>query len=155
LVTKGFILRSGGAPGADTAFEEGVRNGAKEIYLPWRGFNGNSSLLFEPAVDDGAMELAATLHPAWGELSPAAKKLMARNSRQILGASLSQPVSFVVCYTPDGCESEAERNRKTGGTGQAIALADRHGIPIVNVARADAVNRIAALVKDITATVKE
>lgn len=36
------ILRSGGAPGADTAFEYGAKfaGGQREIYLPWSGFNG-------------------------------------------------------------------------------------------------------------------
>lgn len=33
---EGCILRSGGAEGADTAFENGVRSlYNKEIYLPW------------------------------------------------------------------------------------------------------------------------
>jgi len=38
---KGFVLRSGGAKGADEAFENGA--GEKEIYLPWRGFRDNPS----------------------------------------------------------------------------------------------------------------
>ena len=35
-----FILRSGGADGADSYFEIGCDkgNGEKEIFLPWRGF---------------------------------------------------------------------------------------------------------------------
>lgn len=40
----GFILRSGGADGADTAFESGVvSSDMKEIYLPWKGFNGRGT----------------------------------------------------------------------------------------------------------------
>lgn len=36
LEKEGCILRSGGAEGADTAFENGVRSlYNKEIYLPW------------------------------------------------------------------------------------------------------------------------
>lgn len=65
LARHGMILRSGGADGADSAFEEGCRrvNGKMEIYLPWRGFNGNHSPLF--LVGDDAMEVAAEHHPAW------------------------------------------------------------------------------------------
>lgn len=40
----GFILRSGGAMGADTAFEKGSTN--KEIYLPWKILMVINLLLF-------------------------------------------------------------------------------------------------------------
>jgi hypothetical protein len=46
---KGWILRSGHAPGADQAFEKGCDkvNGPKEIYIPWKGFEGSTSDLYE------------------------------------------------------------------------------------------------------------
>lgn len=50
---------------------------------------------------------------------------MARNSYQILGPDLRTPADFVVCWTPDGSETEDQRTPLTGRTGQAIALADR------------------------------
>lgn len=40
LDDSGFLLRSGGADGADSAFEKFSTN--KEIYLPWDGFNGHN-----------------------------------------------------------------------------------------------------------------
>lgn len=42
MALHGAVLRSGGADGADTAFELGCdkQQGKKEIYLPWQGFNG-------------------------------------------------------------------------------------------------------------------
>ena len=42
LAIDGYVLRSGGASGADTAFEQGcdLHEGMKEIYLPWKGFSG-------------------------------------------------------------------------------------------------------------------
>jgi hypothetical protein len=139
LAGMGFTLRSGGADGADTAFESGAGE-KKEIFLPWRGFNGRDSVFFEPSRD--AQNVAAALHPAWDKLSPAAKKLMARNSHQVLSASLKNPVQFVACWTPDGCSHESERGFDTGGTGQAIALASRWGIPVFNFARPDAGERM-------------
>jgi hypothetical protein len=47
LCRQGYILRSGSAPGADSAFERGCDSlkGRKEIWLPWRGFEGNQSNL--------------------------------------------------------------------------------------------------------------
>ena len=47
LASEGYTLRSGHAPGADQAFEEGCDqvNGKKEIYLPWPNFEGSDSEL--------------------------------------------------------------------------------------------------------------
>lgn len=56
-------------------------------------------------------------------------------------------MDFVICWTPDGAEGEAECSRETGGTGQAIRLASRWGVPVVNLARPGALERLAALVE--------
>lgn len=140
LGKRGYTLRSGGAAGADTAFESGVPAGApKEIYLPSEGFNGNKSSLFPERLSnwDYALELAERFHPAWDRLSPFAKRLQARNCYQVLGADLCTPVQFVVCYTPDGCSSHESRSRETGGTGQAISIASFYNIPVFNLLYGD------------------
>jgi hypothetical protein len=116
-----YTLRSGGAPGADTFFEEFAEK--KEIYLPWREFNGNDSPLYRPIKE--SMEMAMKYHPNWYRLSVGARKLMARNCQQVLGQNLNLPVDFVVCWTKDG--------GKTGGTGQALRIADDLNIPIYNL----------------------
>lgn len=121
LEANGYTLRSGGAGGADTAFEAGVTS-AKEIYLPWPKFNNNPSPLCY--ISKEAMDLAKKYHPNWTALSPAAKKLMARNSYQVLGEDLNSPSKFIICYTPNGSGS--------GGTGQAIRIAKDCNIPIVD-----------------------
>lgn len=139
LAGMGYTLRSGAAPGADSAFEAGAGAG-KEIYLPWRAFNGSTSSFVEPTRD--AYDVAACLHPAWDRLPPSVRKLMARNSHQILGSDLKTPVSLVICWTEDGAENEDERSAATGGTGQAIALASRWGIPVFNFAKPDAGERL-------------
>jgi hypothetical protein len=79
------------------------------------------------------MEKAASLHPAWSRLSIGPQKLHARNVGQVLGKNLATPVSFVLCWTKDGCATEQERTVKTGGTGTAIVLAHRLGIPVFNL----------------------
>jgi hypothetical protein len=146
LAQRGYILRSGAAHGADTAFEQGCDSagGQKEIWLPWRGFNGHSDTRLYPSEEHAAV--AATLHPAWDRLTPGPKKLHARNVAQVLGAGLDAPVAFVLCWTPDGCEEMVSRSSKTGGTGTAIALASRHAIPILNLFNHHAKDRLAALV---------
>lgn len=133
LSELGYTLLSGGAAGADSAFEQGCF-GKKEIYLPWPGFRHLEGRHCVTLPSSEAFRVAACVHPAGNKMQDNAKSLMARNSHQVLGADLRRPVDFVVCWTPDGCERESQRSRATGGTGQAIALADRWGIPVVNLA---------------------
>lgn len=122
-----FLLRSGAADGADTAFEDGcdIYSGPKEIYLPWKGFNGNGSELILPdPIPETVEKISIHYHPNWFALKPEAKKLIARDAYQILGQNLNDPVDFIICYTAGG--------RVDGGTGQAIRIAMDHNIPVVN-----------------------
>lgn len=74
LAKKGHILRSGGAEGADSAFEKGCdkESGEKEIYLPWTKFNHNPSHLVLQSPN--AEQIARNYHPAFERLSDSAKK---------------------------------------------------------------------------------
>jgi hypothetical protein len=147
LRALGFTLRSGGAQGADSAFDAGAGSAA-EIFLPWRGYErrqGATVALEQPA--DDAFPVAEGLHPAWERLKSPVRALMARNAHQVLGAGLDRPAAFVVCWTPDGAETEAERSRETGGTGLAIALASRWGVPVFNMRRPGALQRLAELLE--------
>lgn len=126
LAKKGYILRSGGADGADSAFEQGcdLVKGQKEIYLPWKGFNNNKSELYK--VSKEALELASRIHPAWGQCSFGAKKLHGRNCYQVLGENLNSTSEFLICWTLDG--------KSKGGTRTAIELAKQNNIPVYNLA---------------------
>jgi hypothetical protein len=124
LAETGYVLRSGGASGADTAFESGVLYiDKKEIYLPWKGFNGNKSTLYE--VSDEAMDIAAKFHPVWDKLSQGARRLMGRNCYQVLGVDLYVPSDFVLCWTKGG--------KEVGGTALAMRLAKEFGVPVYNL----------------------
>lgn len=119
---SGVILRSGGAKGADQAFEKGcdISNGNKEIYLPWYRFeNSNSNLIVS---NPKAFEIAEKYHPYWQNLKQGGKKLQARNSHQILGLDLKSPCDFIMCYTKNG--------KGSGGTGQALRIGRDYNIPI-------------------------
>lgn len=123
LEEEKYILRSGGAPGADTYFEAGVSSEEyKHIYLPKPGMFGNQSKLI--GVCEEALEIAAKIHPKWTRCSPIAKKLHARNVYQVLGKDLITPSKFVLCWTANG--------EASGGTRTAIKLAEKHDIPILN-----------------------
>ena len=121
LRDQGFILRSGGADGADRAFEAGA-GPAKEIYVPWDGFNDSRDGAVPPDMQ-GAMELAARHHPGWRNCSPAARAIHARNVCIVLGGDLATPSAFLLCWTAD-C-------RASGGTGQAVRVARAYGVPVI------------------------
>lgn len=134
LYDRGYTLRSGGADGMDSLFEEGFPD-RKEIYLPWKGFNKNNSSLHN--ITPEAMELASQHHPVWNKLTDGPRRLMARNCYQVLGQYLNEPSDILVCYTWDGCESYRTRDIKTGGTGLAIELASLYKIPVINMFNQD------------------
>ena len=127
LSNRGYLLRSGGADGADLAFEKGSDN--KEIYLPWINFNNNDSPLYLPfsikECNEKAVELAKKFHPKWDNLSFGAKKMMIRNSHQLFGWKMDIESDFVIAWTKDG--------KDTGGTGQALRIAKYYDIKIYNL----------------------
>jgi len=160
LEERGFRLRSGGAGGADLAFEHGTsKPDQREIYIPWKGFNDSTSRYFPAWASEKEVEaeikrirfsfdprkpvqpigrdmtpveitaraqlIAAAFHPAWDRCSQGAKRLHTRNVHQVLGMNLMEPSRYVLAWTRDG--------GPTGGTGQAIRIANAHGIPVLNL----------------------
>jgi len=140
----GYTLRSGGAPGADTKFEVNFE-GEKEIYLPWKDFNKNQSDLFLDSMNSEivyeAREIAKKHHPAWNNLSEAAKKLMTRNTFQVLGQDLKTHSQFVVCWTQGGGIK--------GGTGQAMRISKSLNVPIFNLFDKNSVYKLKLLINSI------
>lgn len=149
LKDQGYVLRSGHADGADKAFEKGSA-GQNQIWLPWKEFN---------YADDGltssghyiyrenwqATTIAEHFHPAWNRCSEAAKKLHIRNVYQVLGPGLgivsTETISqFVICWTKDG--------KASGGTGQALRIAEAYKIPIFNLFNSDALDRLEAYIQE-------
>ncbi len=141
IADKGWVLRSGGADGADKAFEHGVvtwdveNNGKKklrelmEIFLPWKGFNKAPKDVehiceYKKELDEKAEGIAKRIHPAWHACSPGAKKMHTRNIYQLLGYSLESKSDYVMCWTPKG--------EDVGGTRTVIVLAKELGIPVLN-----------------------
>lgn len=115
LNTRDWSLRSGGADGADTAFEEGAN-----IYAE----------IFKPVdATPAAIVMAEKFHPNWAACNPYVRRLHARNCQIMLGRHLRNPVVFVVCWT--------HRGRPVGGTGQSIRMAREMEIPILNLGKSE------------------
>lgn len=111
LKQRGYWLYSGGAIGADSAFEWSAKP---------------KCTIFRPKdVTPEALELGEKYHPKWNALSEPSKLLIARNGFQVLGPSLKTPVKFIICWTKDG--------KASGGTGQALRIAEDYGIKVYNL----------------------
>lgn len=135
LSMLGFILRSGGADGADTAFELGA-DGKTELCLPWDGFNGREGVVCgeEPRLQ----RIAEQCHPNWRSCTASARAFHTRNVAQVLGPYVdSTPSLFVICWTPWGSGQ--------GGTGQAIRVANLFRIPVFDLGVAKNLELLQAL----------
>lgn len=127
LETRKWMLRSGGAKGADTAFLS--RAATYENHLPWSGYNGHSltdKRNIVPELTQEIIDIAARFHPAWERLSRPVKILMCRNVTIVLGQKLDQHAKMVVCWTPNG--------RLIGGTSHGMKIAMAYDIPVFNLA---------------------
>lgn len=114
LERSGLILRSGGAEGADKAFERGVTDPKNKIIL--RPKHSTKE----------AEEIASQIHPMWSACNEYARKLHGRNVQLILGEDLKSPSEFVLAWTFDG--------KDRGGTRTGLVLAKQRGIPTFNMA---------------------
>ena len=127
LEKKGYKLRSGHAKGADLAFEQGVFFTSKqEIFTA------------SDEISKMVIDIAKEIHPNPHSINRYTNpdfiwRLMGRNTYQIFGEHLDTPVDFVLAWTPDGATSTKTRTIRTGGTGQAIDMASRKGIPVINM----------------------
>lgn len=149
LSSAGYTLYSGNADGADKAFQEGS-NGKFVAFLPWDGFNRKQT-------DSHGGEYLTTgsypecdkyvdmFHPNPRALSQGARKLMARNSSQVLGYGDKPRPVFVIC-----CANPADnKGNVQGGTGQAVRIAMSVGIPVFNLRNRSDVDKLKTLLTDI------
>lgn len=130
LESKGYALRSGGANGADFAFEKGLDKNSKnkEVYLANTDYkkndtffndrsnagyaNQNTDIVFEDRYPNNnrnyiesaskniALDLVNEVHPNPKGLNGIPRNLMARNAFQVFGKELDSPVDFVLTWTP-------------------------------------------------------
>ena len=152
LESLGYVGQSGGAPGADKAFEganqpwekeDGTIAGTKEFtkskanVTKWArysdGKNTSSKFVVFKASDsnDKVRNIAKEIHPKKQDLSDKdGLDLHARNTFQVFGKNLDTPVDFVLFYA----EEQKDSIRPKGGTGQAVEMARLKGIPTINMA---------------------
>ena len=132
LEAAGWRLHSGGADGADAAFQQGTTPESRTIYLPWKGYNdhqGADTVVLTNDQQTRAQAVVAGLHGAWQRCGRGARALHGRNHAIIHGVGTggrTESVSAVICWTPGG--------QVQGGTATAIKLARAAGLPVLNLA---------------------
>lgn len=139
--TKRGTMRSGAAEKADEYFEAGAVN--TEIYLPWPNFMGHKTGIhdYSRAQIKFAEKIAQEVYPVVIR-NQTHMKLFRRNVFQVVGLADSKknitPSSFLLCWTPDQCTNAATyKFGTTGGTGIAIMVAEKFGVPVFNMSIPD------------------
>lgn len=140
--------RSGGANGADEAFET---NWDPVIYLPQRGFRGKGGVWrytdAQLAFADKQVELA---YPHdFSAVNEFTRDCFRRNVWEVIGLCDSvkdaKPSDFLLCWTPDGALGIDDYDRDmTGGTGIAINIASLYSVKVYNLKRINHVKKITA-----------
>ncbi len=138
---RGWTLRSGGAAGADSAFERGAAGGAVEIFLPWPDpRRKGGGIVLAGAILERALLLASVVHPNWKGCNGTSRLLHARDVAQVWGADLVTPADIVICWAPPTSDGGV-----FGGTRTAVAVARAARIPVFNLAVPGALERLRAL----------
>lgn len=131
LYKAGFTLRSGGAKGADRAFERGA---------------GEHKIIFKAkrvprwAYDEARKHIPPN-RPPFDLMDAHTKALLARDMQQVLGPDGDSPSQFLVCWTPAGLDD--------GGTGYAMRCAVAHGVDVYNLRDREALTRFAAFLNEV------
>lgn len=107
----GYRCRSGGAVGADAAFESG---------------DPDTLVIGPHEATEEALATASVHHPAWHACNDYARRLHGRNVQIILGPHLNQPALFVICWT--------NAPPRRGGTRLGMDVARANQIPVFNLA---------------------
>ena len=149
LDSKNYILRSGGARGADCAFEMGASIDKCHVYsinAKHKAVSGKPSII--PDLEK-FRDLAKLCCLHYNKInSQYAKDLHTRNICQIIGSDCDNIIKseFVLCYTQYG--------EYKGGTTTAIRCAERFDVPIFNFGTYDSITDDILRIKEIKYNLK-
>lgn len=145
-----YVLRSGSAQGADSAFELGCDKvcGAGNIYVPWGGFGTGKANMFKDyhiltgKQFETAREflLEKKIIPHFDNMKEPAQKLHARNYLQVVGHWDKIIPSKVLFYF---AEHDWVTGEPLGGTRTAVLLGQEFDIPCYNLREEKVFNKLA------------
>lgn len=155
LTDLGYILRSGGAEGADTAFYAGCKLSDKfyeftpEVFLSWDGMEAYGKKWHHDPKEgfydahryktwQSANQIALLTRGSWERCGWGGQQHHTRNVFQVIGHSLTAPSDFLICWAPPvGKKTPWVR----GGTVTAVKLAVQRKIEVFNLYHPEVFNR--------------
>lgn len=150
LLGKGFIYRYGGDSNNDLYGKIlNIEGGLIDTYLPWKKFNTTVTAKLSKPTEQ-AYKHAMHYHLGFAKMKPTVRAMLAKDVHVLVGEDCKRPVRFMICYTPDGCETKEKINYKTTGFASfPITVACAANIPVFNLKNDDAVNRLVEYIKTI------
>jgi hypothetical protein len=148
LKELGLVCRTGWDQPLATAARSGAAD-RSEIYLPWRGFNKEEEGYGFPDKEGKTVAMLVRVYNqrlATVDSDPV-KKILATYINMIIGARLDSRSEFVIIWSDDSAEEPAEKTNKTDAVGPIIDIASELGIPVFNLKRHDAMQRIRSYIK--------
>lgn len=136
MAQRGVHLRTSEQPGPDKAFVQGSL-GKFFTYLPDEDFEGRSAwgIPSELSLSGPRATLARKLNPMFLMMPEAEKRWDIVANSVVLGSSGGDLAKLLITWTPDGATSPGEFTEHTGHVTRYLKLADRFGVPVMNLAR--------------------
>lgn len=135
LASRGIVVVSGGALGADQAWTRGAHgaDGEVVVYVPWENYereavpaSARRVVVDELTHPQAFAEAEATL-PYWGNAGQGPRKLFARN------AAMFAPSSLIIAWPSKKITVTDGVVRSSGGTAFAFRYALQYGVPLLNL----------------------
>jgi predicted NAD-dependent protein-ADP-ribosyltransferase YbiA (DUF1768 family) len=135
LERLGYVQYSGGADGADRAFERGVSKSTNKIVFRPE-YDRDKQLPAGYMVIDGpkareARSIAMAVTSDFTKLDQWGQDLHTRNAFQVLGPDLKRPVEFLLAIP------KAEPPERVRGTRATMAMAAANGIEVIDLTNRD------------------
>ncbi len=140
LAGMGYTLRTGqDINGADRAFRMGIEN--FHIHHP-NEMPEKMVLYSSRDATPFAINIAKKYIRDWDNLDDGLKNHYAKSVMLLLGPDGLVQSKFLICWTPNGAESQDHVNRRSGNAGLCIQLARDYKIPVINLKRDNALDKL-------------
>ncbi len=155
LTDLGYVMRSGGAEGADTAFYAGCKKSDKfyeatpEVFLSWDGMTAYGKKWYHDPKEgyldahrydtwQAANAIALETRGSWERCGWGGQQHHTRNVFQVIGTDLASPSNFLICWA----QPVGKKGYVRGGTATAVKLAIQKHIEVFNLYHAEHYNRM-------------
>lgn len=150
LSQRGFTYRHLGAHDDvvqnDILTAEGVK---VESYRPWKKFNPNIEHPANPELTEKSYGIAVNSHRAFATLPSPVRAILATNVQLLLGRDCNNPLDLLITYSDCGSEAlgKGVDYKILKNLTFMYKVCEDSNIPVFNLKKDDAIQRIAAFTK--------